>query len=748
MAADASLSPAAKSLVSATAGFDALFKNDNVGARAAFSAPSDPSPFHLLGLGAVAFLEAALGMEPGLMAEATKILQSAEQGAKRAEAEARKAGSATGSARTKGGVDGHGDGGGRFVPGVEWEILHADTVVLLGLTQALSESYMGYLQCLYSLNAAHGKFTKLYKAVFPSGLDGYRTPAPSHAPSRSSSIPPTPSQSKFLSTTDPDSDPQHTISKATSLLSLASGSSGSYPSPNGSTATLSVPPSGATSPLSSSSTTSLSAAPAPKKGGGGLFGRWGSASLLSVASSAPRSPEAEREKKAREEEERWQRERPAEGPVEEMVVAGSAFGYGLFNLVFSLLPKRVQSVVGIFGFKYDRALALQALAISAGVHTLIEGDGGTASAGTDVHGVFAGLTLMTFHGVVLLLSGYQADEAKTVRTYKTIVDSIQARYPTGALWVLNRAKILRMTGEPDEAISVLQAALSAEDNGDVKRFVQADTLLVFELAWTLLSQRQFEEAAEAFIRMTALNSWSHATYFFIAAGCFLAVGEKAKAQELIDKIPDLVTKKKVGGKDLPTEVFIKKKMEFWKEKAKRHNIDATKLVDVIGINPAWEMGLFWNLHQRTTNEVATACIKDLASIAPSISVVSPVLDGTPPQKTLAELDTPDEQALRSLLLGVMHRTLGLFGPARELLESARATGSHAKVNTWVPGVALFEEAVLVLKVEDSVRALDEADKLLDQAQSHAAKSEIDLSSRLDSRIALLRDEIGKKRAAS
>jgi hypothetical protein len=29
---------------------------------------------------------------------------------------------------------------------------------------------------------------------------------------------------------------------------------------------------------------------------------------------------------------------------------------------------------------------------------------------------------MTFHGVVLLLAGYQADEARTVRTYRAIVD--------------------------------------------------------------------------------------------------------------------------------------------------------------------------------------------------------------------------------------------------------------------------------------------------------------------------------------
>ena len=65
------------------------------------------------------------------------------------------------------------------------------------------------------------------------------------------------------------------------------------------------------------------------------------------------------------------------------------------------------------------------------------------------------LVLMTYYGVILLLSGYQADELKIRAQYKAIVDRyvcfvysesgvdlmlyrIEARYPTGALWILNR----------------------------------------------------------------------------------------------------------------------------------------------------------------------------------------------------------------------------------------------------------------------------------------------------------------------
>lgn len=51
----------AAQLRSATKGFDYLFANQVGSAREAFS--DNDSPFHLLGLGVCAFLEAALGME-------------------------------------------------------------------------------------------------------------------------------------------------------------------------------------------------------------------------------------------------------------------------------------------------------------------------------------------------------------------------------------------------------------------------------------------------------------------------------------------------------------------------------------------------------------------------------------------------------------------------------------------------------------------------------------------------------------
>ncbi|THH08276.1 hypothetical protein EW145_g2807 [Phellinidium pouzarii] len=586
-------------LVSASKGFDLLFANQINEARSQFQ--TDGSMFHLMGLGVCAFLEAALGMETGLMSEASQCLSDSENEAKKQIKAARAAN----------------NGKGNFPAGIEFEILQADAIVLQGLVHVLGESYMGYLQCLYALNNGHSKFTKLYKTVFPTGLDFYTTPATTPLPSRNPSTP-----------------------------SLASVDSSKF---SGDTI--------------SASTTSR---------GSSFFGRWGL--------STPGNPKTR------------QMVQP-EGPVEELIVSGAAFGFGLFNLVFSLLPAKVKSVVGLFGFQHDRRLALQALAVSA--------------ARKDVHSVFSGLVLMTYHGVVLLMSGYQADEAYIVKQYNAIVENISSRYPSGALWILNRAKILRMTYDPDGAIAVLQDGL--------------------------------KPALDA--------NWLG------CEGCYVSLGDRVMAKELFDKVPELLEKRKLG-------------VAFYKAKAKRRGGDESMYVECMKISPADELAIFWNTHQRITREAAMAHIEELTSLTPVPSNIPRSRIPNLATHTLpADLDTPDEFAVRSLILGIVHRSICDFENSRLFLDDAYHRYDAAE-SKWIGGVSLFELAVLDLKklearemnannsAELSSSSLPSAaewnavlnavEEKLDKVMAISGSS-LDLSSRLDSRVNMLRDEIATKR---
>jgi hypothetical protein len=129
------------------------------------------------------------------------------------------------------------------------------------------------------------------------------------------------------------------------------------------------------------------------------------------------------------------------------------------------------------------------------------------------------------------------------------------------------------------------------------------------------------------------------------------------------------------------------------------------------------MAIFWNTHGRITPAVAEAHIFELLSLSPPVTLPTPFLstpspasnvngngsngdpDASTPVHTGAALDTPDEHALRALLLGIMHRTTGHASEARAFLRDAHTR--HAKIpssgSTWIGGIALFELAVLELR---------------------------------------------------
>ncbi|KAK1216942.1 Mitochondrial outer membrane protein iml2 [Marasmius sp. AFHP31] len=138
-------------------------------------------------------------------------------------------------------------------------------------------------------------------------------------------------------------------------------------------------------------------------------------------------------------------------------------------------------------------------------------------------------------------------------------------------------------------------------------FRQADTMLVFELAWVDLSRRHCMDAAEMFIRVTELNDWqvelSHATRYFLAAGCYFSAERKDKDQESLDTVPSLAEKKgrgRVGGKPPPAEVLTFKKPEFYSIK---WQLKAQRSIDIVKVIPVEEIAISLE-YARTSPEVA------------------------------------------------------------------------------------------------------------------------------------------------
>ena len=185
-------------------------------------------------------------------------------------------------------------------------------------------------------------------------------------------------------------------------------------------------------------------------------------------------------------------------------------------------------------------------------------------------------------------------------------------------------------------------------------------------------------------------------------------------------------------------------------------------------SPVNPVHLVWNTHIRIPKDTAVAHIQDLLSLTPYIATETPFAPSDLPvedPEAPLDLDTPDEQASRFLLLGILHRTAGEYALSRAFLEEAVSRKAEIIDDTWIVPTAVFELATLDLREVDAELSEQRGDDAqphpdakrqwestinvalgrLDEVSSLVVNT--DLSSRLESRVVMLRDEIGYKKAA-
>lgn len=700
----------------ATRGVSKLLNNDLPGAQEILKSHAD-SPFHLIGLGLSSFLSAALGQEDSELTGALAILVRAESLASAAQ---------TSNKRSKS------DGPAVFPAGTEYQTLVADAVVCQALVHVLTSSYVEFMKAIYKINRAYKMFGNIYKIVFPVPVAESDSLATIFT-----TLNATYAANLRKATLNPSEKPVSSFlgwgsSKKRSDLSNLRPSSSTTALPSIEKLNLSVPEPSGSVPSSRPASRSSSVEPEPGT-------RAKTSTLISEDGKPVPTP-------------LWE----GDG-LSTLVISGASFGTGLFALIFSILPPKLRKLISWIGFSNsNRAVALKLLTVASG--------------GDDVHAYFASLALLTFYGVVLLMSGWQAEEAFLLQQCTAVLDPIYAKFPSGTLWVLNRAKLCRYKNETSESIRIMEESL--EKGSD---FREADSLLVFELAWTLLSDAQWLKAADQFLAMRKLNNWSHATYVFISAGALLELSAAEQSAEiagrietLLDELPSLFGLKRLLGEPPSTETFIIRKLATYKAKHSRWVLSGrlsaeSHYREVIRISPASELGLFWNTPGRAPHASLRSQIERLEAFtppprfSPTTSISIPSIPSTLSLRSSHlhfDLDSIDEIATRDLLLGAMYRVLGDLTTARKFLQEA--VSAQVTEETWVAPFATMELAVLECFHLDKEAAKDGASpKSVWKAESKTVVKHIDavfsfgeydLKSRLDSRAQMLRDQVLEKKA--
>jgi hypothetical protein len=108
------------------------------------------------------------------------------------------------------------------------------------------------------------------------------------------------------------------------------------------------------------------------------------------------------------------------------IVSGGAFGHGLFELVFALMPPKARKMFSWLGYGAgDRKRALKLLEL-------------IAATGTDIHASFSALVLISYYALILLMSGWQADRAGLLKACNDTLERELQKHPKGTLWLLNK----------------------------------------------------------------------------------------------------------------------------------------------------------------------------------------------------------------------------------------------------------------------------------------------------------------------
>ncbi|GAA5845513.1 hypothetical protein JCM9279_003058 [Rhodotorula babjevae] len=740
----------------ATQGFDALLDNRLLDSFRILRGQPE-SPFHLVGLGIAAFLKAILSREDAELREATETLVKAEAVAT-AEVKAK---------RPKG------DMTGAYPAGIEYKLLQADAVLGQALVAVMSESYVEFAKAIWKLNTAYKLLATVQKTVFPDGvgenesLESVFTKLNKHYLEATTAAQAPPAESGgFFSSWGRKRAP------AVAASLRHSSSSSAIPTLHAPTPTRSASASAPGSHLASENASMTDLAEGVEK----------TALVATAGDGAEEHPAP-----------LWAGDR-----LTTTVISGAALGSGMFGLIFSMMPPRMVKLISWFGFAgSSRQSALKLLAVAA-------------ATGDDVHGYFASLTLVTFYGFILLMSGWQSSESTYLATLSRTLGRVTSRFPNGTLWVLNRAKLARYSRDPDTAVAIIVEAL-AKEKKEGNSFREADSLLVFELGWLKLSQAKWVETADAFEQMCDLNSWSHATYIAIAAGALidelnvqrlasssssLDAALVSRTEALLERLPGLCQQKRVFGEKPVTETFLVRRAEVHKVKkerwVQRGRIKPEAGVwEVVRLTNAMELGLFWatvggrsppsgirsqidllsafHPHPRLPASSASSLSARPASPAPSrtpstLSTSSSSAQlgkwGIDPQTS--DLDTPAEILIRDLILGALYAALahyepaaGHFSTATHLLDGVLAA-SDAEIGDekWARAFAGWHRAVVELRVGDTAECAGEdkagwskrAKRADEWLAGVLALGEFDMKTRLESRVLMLRDEMAMRKS--
>lgn len=365
--------------------------------------------------------------------------------------------------------------------------------------------------------------------------------------------------------------------------------------------------------------------------------------------------------------------------LETFAVSGCLVCFGLLQLLLGLVPPSLGRIMSVVGFRGDREKGLDLL--------------WQATKADNVHGAIATMTILQYYGNTVQFSDITpANTSFTEIQTRTaaILHSVRTRYPNSPLWILEEARMEAVYGSVEKAVDTLGKTYDCEMR-------QVEALILFEKCINSMFLHRYTQVSDDFIRLTNLNKWSHALYYYFSAACHIELYRASKeldpaaaeayaktAEEILEKVPSFMGKKRFMAQSLPLETFADRKIKKWRA---RSEALGCRLVDGVGVSPIEEMIYVWNGYKRMDETNFEISMKALEY-------------GEETEKDA------DEIAMRRFLKSVVLRRRGKLVEADDLLEKVvglkkeelvvgRKANEAQYVDVWFVPASMYEKAVAV-----------------------------------------------------
>ncbi|KAJ3720521.1 hypothetical protein C8R42DRAFT_696791 [Lentinula raphanica] len=249
---------------------------------------------------------------------------------------------------------------------------------------------------------------------------------------------------------------------------------------------------------------------------------------------------------------------PAEDPsIDVHFRSGVYLGAGMSSLILSLLPTKLLTIIEIFGYKGDRAEALELLG-RAGGWSKDSDEPGVSAAQEGVRRTICDMALLIFH---LVLSSFTFDGVDVGMAQKIINWNLK-RYPDGVFFLFGAGRASLARSQPSRAIGYYTRAMEVQT-----QYRNLHHISYWEIAIAQMALWHIRGSLNAWEILQSEATWSKSIYSYGMAVTRTPSTMREEATKLMQKVPEL--RQKIAGKSIPLEKFVARKARKFLSQGRR-----------------------------------------------------------------------------------------------------------------------------------------------------------------------------------